>query len=100
MRTVLIEYTLNDDADVATLERHIDEFVSGIRELDAGIRYVSHRKRDTARSYVHVGFIPSEEAGQRLQAAPFFKPFAEFLRATCKEGPRTTWLEIVASSDR
>ncbi len=99
MKTIVIQYTLSDAAKVDEVERRIGEFVTGIRDLKVGIRYVSHRKRDAERQYVHVGFIPSDTALSTLQAAPFFKPFAEYLRGVCKEPPSSTWLEPVATTE-
>jgi hypothetical protein len=99
MKTILIEYTLSEAAKIEDVESHIGEFVKNISDLKVGIRYVSHRKRDVARSYVHVGFIPSDAALSSLQAASFFKPFAEYLKSVCREPPRSTWLETVAITD-
>ena len=99
MKTVLIHYELAATADVADVERHIRDFVAGIRALGVGIRYASHRKRDVAGAYTHVGHIPDDAALAALQAAPFFKPFAEYLRSVCEAPPRTSWWETVASSE-
>lgn len=99
MKTVLIEYVLAPTASVADVEREIATFVRGIRDLDVGIRYASHRRQKADRAYVHVGYVPNDDALKALQAAPFFERFASALRPACIEGPRTTWLEVVASTE-
>lgn len=98
MKTMVLEYTLADSASIEDVEARIGLFVEGIRELDVGIRYASHRRRGAERSYLHMGFIPSDEALRALQAAPFFKAFAEWLPPSCIERPRVTWLDVVAST--
>jgi quinol monooxygenase YgiN len=98
MKTVLVEYTLLPDADVADVERRIQELVAGIRSLEAGIWYTSHRRPAAARSYTHVGFMPDDAALAKLQAAPFFAPFGQYLRTVTMEPPRVTWLEVVATT--
>ena len=99
MKTVVIEYTLTPDADVADVERHIGEFVAGIASLGRGIRYTSHRRRGTDRAYLHVGYIPDEEASQAIQAAPFFRPFGDYMKTVCIKPPQSTWLDRVSSTE-
>jgi quinol monooxygenase YgiN len=99
MKRVMIEYTLGEDAPVADVEQRIGEFVAGMRSLEAGIRYTSHRKRDTERAYVHVAVIPDEDAFAKMQSAAFFKSFSEYLPTVCSQKPRVTWLDMVASTE-
>jgi quinol monooxygenase YgiN len=99
MKTIVIEYTLSPEADVADVERHIAEFVAGIASLGRGIRYTSHRRRGTDRAYLHVGYFPDEAAADAITAAPFFKPFGEYLRAACSVTPKSTWLDRVSSTE-
>lgn len=97
-KTVLIEYTLSPSADVEDVERHIGDFVAGIRALQIGISYASHRQGGTERGYAHIGRIPDEAALAKLQSAPFFKAFSEYLPTVCSARPRVSWLETVAST--
>jgi quinol monooxygenase YgiN len=99
MKRVLIEYTLSEDAHVADVEQRIGEFVAGMRALEAGIRYTSHRKRDAERDYVHVAVIPNEAALAKMQSAAFFKSFSEYLPSVCSQKPSVTWLEMVATTE-
>lgn len=99
MKTVLIQYTLRDDASLDDVEGRIREFVAGIRALDVGIRYASHRKRGVERSYAHVGYIPDDLALAKMQAASFFQAFAEYLPSVCTEPPRATFLDVVATTE-
>lgn len=98
MKTVLIEYTLDPRASVPDVERHIRAFVAGIQALGVGIRYASHRRTGKPDSYAHIGFIPDDEALQRLQEAAFFKEFGSYLPGQCLEKPRATWIEPVAAT--
>jgi hypothetical protein len=98
MKTVLVEYTLSPTANVEDVERRIREFVDGIRALQVGVWYTSHRVPGEGRSYKHVGFMPNEEAQTKLVSAPFFGPFGQYLRTVTVEPPRVTWLEVVATT--
>lgn len=98
MRTVLVEYTLSPGADTEDVERHIRDFIAGIRALDVGVWYTSHRVPGEGRSYKHVGFMPNEEAQAKLVGAPFFGPFGQYLRTMTVEPPRVTWLDVVATT--
>ena len=98
-KTVLVQYTVQADADIGDVERRIDEFVAGIRGLDLGIRYASHRKRGLERSYAHVGYLPDERALAALQSSSFFKSFSEYLSTVCSEPPRATFLDVVATTE-
>ena len=99
MKTVLIEYVLKESASTEEVERDIAAFIHGIRDLGVGIRYASHRRQNVERAYAHVGYIPNDEALKALQAAPFFDRFSAALRPRGAEGPRASWLEVVASTD-
>lgn len=99
MKTVLIEYTLNDDANVAEVEAEIARFVANIRTLDAGVRYASHKKRGLERSYAHIGQIPSDAALAKLQSAEFFERFAGWLKGQCAKAPAATWLDTIATTE-
>jgi hypothetical protein len=101
MRTVLIEYTLQASAEVADVERHIQDFVAGIAHLGVGIGYTSHRRAVGAggpRSYAHLARIPTEAAQATLTAQPFFGAFTEYLRSVAVEPPKVSTLEVVATT--
>jgi len=99
MKTVVIEYTLSPNADVADVERHITDFVAGIASLGRGIRYTSHRRRGTDRAYLHVGYLPDDEASAAVQQAPFFRPFGDYMKTVCTVPPKSTWLDRVSSTE-
>ena len=99
MKTILVEYILKESASVEEVEREIAAFVRAIRDLGVGIRYTSHRRQNVERAYAHLGYIPDDEALRTLQAAPFFERFTATLRPSCAEGPRATWLDVVASTE-
>jgi hypothetical protein len=99
VKTVLIQYTLRDDADIDEVEGRIHELVAGIQALGVGIRYASHRKRGAERSYAHVGYIPDDAALATMQAARFFRAFSEYLPTVCSEPPRATFLDVIAATE-
>lgn len=99
METILLEYTLKPDVSIDEVEARIARFVNGMRELGMGVRYTSHRKRGSERSYAHVGVFPNAEAEKAVTTAPFFKEFTAYLPERCSEKPRVTRLDVVASTD-
>ena len=99
MKTLVIEYTLAPEADVPDVERHISDFVAGIASLGRGIRYTSHRRHGAERQYLHVGYIPDDEASAAIQAAPFFRPFGDYMKTVCSVPPKSTWLDPVSSTE-
>ena len=58
-----------------------------------------HRRRGTDREYLHVGYLPDEEASAAIQAAPFFRPFGDYLKTVCIKPPRSTWLDRVSGTE-
>ena len=96
MKTVIIQYTLKEDAKVEDVEANIRAFVEGIRGLGVGIDYTSYRKAD--RAYLHRGVFPDDDALKKLQASDFFKKFSAYLPDQCSAKPQASWVEQVATS--
>ena len=69
------------------------------RSLGRGIRYTSHRRRGTDRAYLHVGYLPDDEASAAIQQAPFFRPFGDYMKTVCTVPPQSTWLDRVSSTE-
>ncbi len=97
MPTFMIRYRIRDDArdaqDVA-----VRDFVAAIRaENDPSVQYSVYVDNDGV-SFTHHAWMADEEALQRFQARPYFKPFAEGLKERCIEGPAAKPVSLVVTS--
>ncbi len=98
MPEFLIQYRVRPDK-VEEQEAAIREFIGFIRaDADPGVSYSVFKCEDGV-SFVHRPSLADDEAQQRLQSRPYFKPFGEGLKERCEEGPKATKLIPVASTD-
>ena len=86
---VRIEYTIRPDVDLDEVKREITDFIAAIGAHHAEHRYTSFQLEEDPRRFIHIGELVAD-AMPPLQAQPFFRSFADFLRARCIRGPEAT----------
>jgi len=94
---VRIEYTIRPDVDLDEVKREITDFIAAIGAHHSEHRYTSFQLEEDPRRFIHIGELVAD-AMPPLQAQPFFRSFADFLRARCIRGPEATRLGRVAGA--